>query len=157
MAQQNLSEPHPDALEKFSILFSYLQYENIVFWTRAGFFLLVHTALLGFLVTAFSSLQKVSSTVQAIVTLPAGLIGLVLAVTWLMTTKLGVSWINHWQTLLLHFEPEAFGDVLVLRGVIKARFWESAKRMVYVVAALYGLLWLLLVGYYAIVLVCRAA
>lgn len=149
LINKNIGGEQPQ-LEQFGILMSYLQYENTTFWTRAGFFLLAHTALLGFVVQVLPPFNPCHATWERIgISVISGISGLLLARIWWKALKAGEWWINRWHNCLLELEPQAFGNIQVLRGVFTLgqtkdhKKKPGARAIAYQVTCLFSILWVL--------------
>jgi hypothetical protein len=143
-------------LEQYGILLSYLQYENTTFWTRAGFFLVAHTALFGFVVQILPPFDRcLASWERVAISVIVGITGLLLAKIWWKALRKGEEWIDRWHTCLLELEPLAFGDMQVLRGAVTPGLTRDPKRhgaravadwVVYLFSVLWGLVFVYGIG-----------
>jgi hypothetical protein len=148
------------ALEKYAVILPYLAYENTTFWTRSGFFLVGHAALLAFVATAGLPVET-DATEKFATSLVVGTVGLILGAAWLFSIAAGKYWIERWHSVLLKLERDAFGDLEVLRGYVwpddrnapkrKGALWAhlSGKYVVTFVAVIFTLLWVSYLGWCA--------
>jgi hypothetical protein len=138
-------------LEQYSILMSYLQYENSTFWVRSNFFLLANTALLGFIITSLPRELPPKNWSEILIPAVGCISGLILTILWLFALKSGEWWINRWHFLLVEIEPFAFGETKVLRGLktldSKRKPKFGARQITYIVCFLFVVLWILSICY----------
>ncbi len=151
---QENRQPIEKALEKYAAVLPYLAYENSAFWTRSGFFLVAHTALLAFVATNGLPLKS-SRQDEILVYFVVGILGIVLGVAWLLSIAAGKFWIRNWHDALLKLEPDAFGDLEVLRGKClstntmprtQGMRWPhtGAKSIVIIIPLMFVVLWIAL-------------
>jgi hypothetical protein len=128
-----------EALERFSTISSYLQYENTAFWTRSGFILVAQAALLGFFANMLP--EQSSSWPRVIAGFVIALVGIALTFIWNYAIRVGRDWTDRWLKLLKeHLEPAAFGDLEVFR-MRDDPDRPSARAVAAAVAWLFGILW----------------
>lgn len=105
------------ALEQYRNVIGYLQYENTTYWTRSGFMLIAHAALLGFLTRLLPDQPSAASWQSIGLTFGVSLFGLALSLLWMRAIQDAIWWINRWLTILLVLEPQAYGEINVFRDV----------------------------------------
>lgn len=138
------------SLQRYGILMSYLQYENTMYWQRASFFLVASTALFGFFATRVPSFQAETPWDQVGAIAVVGLTGIGLSVLWGRSLDAGEYWVTHWHSLLQQLEPQAFGDLNVLRGTESSEKVPKRPRARVIprrALALFYTLWSLLLAY----------
>jgi len=137
------------ALEQYRNILGYLQYENTMYWTRAGFMLVAQAALLSPLARLLPlSPSKVDWGFVA-VTIGLGTFGLVLCYLWLQVIGGVLWWIDRWHELLVKIEPAAYGDTKVFRGAVDRTEQHPTriptKPIVRAVVRLFVVVWILVV------------
>lgn len=147
------NESTEHALEKYGIMLSYLAYENSTFWTRSGFFLVVHAGLLAFIATSGLPIRS-SPLDKMIPSIAITVIGIMLGIAWLLALAGGNYWIDRWHSVLVTLEQDAFKNLNVLRGAVWAEGGETkqstraflahigGKYIAYFVAIVFTVLWL---------------
>ena len=146
-----------NALEKYGLLMSYLQYENSIYWTRSNFYLLACTALFGIASSSIPSPSLNFSFHKIIAFFIISGAGLYLTFLWHQSVKSGEYWIEHWHVILKNLEPDAFSKIHVLRdfelpGKKKVSARQIQKRTLF----LFYWLWVLLL-IYSIIVACQHA
>ena len=107
------------SLEQYRILVTYLQYENTIYWTRSGVALVIQSALLGFLTQVLPvDKEEFSNLYGVCISFLFCFFGLVITYFWWRIDKMGLFWIDRWQTLLLDLEPSVYGKIEVFRGAV---------------------------------------
>ncbi|MFC2125016.1 hypothetical protein ACFLU5_09410 [Bacteroidota bacterium] len=143
--KNNNIEGKSPQLEQYGMILSYHQYENSTFWTRSGFMLVAHSALLGFVVQIHPNFNPcLAQWDKIVITSIMGITGLALLIIWWKALKLGERWITKWHTLLRHLEPKAFGDIKVFRRDDTSANSKSYKR-IGVRKIAYSVVWVFLV------------
>lgn len=119
------------SLEQYTIVASFLNYENTVLVQRNSLYLLANATLLAptwepihKLLTCTYSRQisdllvcaSEQSTVSIIV-FGLSVIGLLLSLLWLLSFRASAFWLRHWHKHLRELESEAFGDRLLHRNL----------------------------------------
>ena len=107
-----------EKVDRYGIILSYLQYENTMYWTRINFFLLSNSALLGFVINSLPLFNSKISVNQIFIHLIASISGFILVILWNTAIKNGLYWINHWHSILLCLEEDAFKDIKVFRDQV---------------------------------------
>lgn len=146
------------ALEQYRNVLGYLQYENTIYWTRSGFMLVAHSALLGFLTKLMPSPDEANW--QSIgLSFGISLFGLALSLLWMKALLSALWWINRWHGILLRLEPDAYGDIEVFRGAVAAegdtKTRHGARRIAEQVALLFRLVWVAAILYAIVLAVMR--
>jgi hypothetical protein len=152
-----MSNPAPDApdpkiaLERYRNVIGYLQYENNTFWVRSGFMLVAHSALLGFLTKILPEPTSSAASMNIVLSLGIGIVGLILSFLWTGVIQGALWWIERWHSILLSLEPEAYGTVEVFRGAVGDRSQEerhrSTRGAARRVALLFRIAWIVAVIY----------
>jgi len=143
------NRPIERALEKYAVVLPYLAYENTTFWTRSGFFLVVHAGLLAFVATSGLP-TRASLPDKMILSIAIAVIGIVIGVAWLLALFAGNYWIDRWHAVLVKLEPDAFEDLSILRGKVPNQETRAllphigSKFIVYFVAGVFTVLWVAL-------------
>lgn len=145
----NNIDDEKNALEKYSTILEYLAYENTTFWTRSGFYLVAQSALLGFIGSAIITSNKQTLTDARSWLIGFCLVGIILAISWILALYYSNKWIDKWHSTLIDIEPEAFGNIRLLRGQVKPGGFKSmmefgVKTQVYLIAILFLIVWVMI-------------
>jgi hypothetical protein len=146
-------------LDQYSVIMSYLQYENSMYWGRSNFFLLAHSALFGFVITNIPSLGSENSWTDLIALAVGSIIGLILAILWRTALTSAIFWINHWHAILIKLEPKAFDKIKILRGYVNPKSIYEPKRkarnVAFHVVILFKYIWSLLMVYFFVAIIVK--
>lgn len=104
------------ALAKYSAVMSYLQYENTVYWTRAGLVVAAQGALLGFSASLFLEAFAKATGPALSLAIAVALLGGFFCLIGIMMNNGGLRWIRRWERICRDLEPQAFGATEVLRN-----------------------------------------
>lgn len=153
MDEENKTEETKDELQKYGILMSYLEYENSSFWNRNNFFMVAHSALLGFFIPKLPNICSATNWDEVIIPFFYCSAGLILSWLWLLQFNESKLWIKHWHSLLRGIEEEAFGKLLVHRKNPKKIGKYGAKKIAKCVLYLFLGLWIFFIVY-LIIAIC---
>ena len=118
------------SLEQYSIITSFVSYENTALVQRNSFYLLANVALL---VAALGPTQKLLTCIYSlslsdrlvcaseqstvsVIAFGLSVTGLILSVLWLLSFQASKFWLHHWYENLKELESGAFGNCHLLRN-----------------------------------------
>jgi|GEM_PF-5153552 len=129
------------ALKRYAILNAYKSYEGNMYWVRSQNFLIAHSALFGFVFTNFPLSIKTSPLIKFYILIIPCIAGLILALLWRRVLKSGEQWVQHWDSILIKLENDAFGDIQVHRPFTNKLRPISAKATARIMSFLFIILW----------------
>lgn len=114
-----------ERLEQYRNVLNYARYENTTYWARAGFFLIVQSALLAILARL---LTIVDSDPNYLMISWVSLGGIILAIVWWRIDSKAHRWMHRWQEILaIDLEEHAYGDIEVFRGVVTTKDEDTGE------------------------------
>lgn len=139
------------ALEQYRNIIGYLQYENSTFWTRSGFMLVAHSALLGFLTRLLPEPVRDAPWLSITLSISISVVGLVLSLLWTRAIDGALWWIERWHRILVAIEPDAYGSTDVFRGAVgddnQVAPHKSTRTVAKDVARIFRLAWIVAIVY----------
>ena len=144
------------SIRRYQAAVGFMAYENTVFWTRAGFFLVAETALLGFIGSNLPEYGAEYVSVQAVGALVLSIVGLVMSRLWWLALRRGEFWILERKRVVDQLEEAALGELQMIRGEDPELLGPrrgGAKAVAYHLVRLFFTVWFLLALYTSAVLV----
>lgn len=146
------------ALERYGYVLNYLAYENTAYWNRIGFVIAAQGALIAFGAGQVLEVQKGHSPFAAMVAFGLGILAVALCLLGLRMVKGSLRWIYHWHAILRELEPNAYGDIELLRDAKRITHGEhnySVREVANHVMYLFIVAWIALLALLAGFLACR--
>src|SRR5690348_1422865 len=100
------------ALKRFDSIIRYLSFETTMYWSRSQFFLVANADLLAFIATKLFEPDLDHRNLAAIICL----FGAALSLNWYIDLRTGQYWTDRWEMVCLALEPEAMGEIEVIRN-----------------------------------------
>jgi hypothetical protein len=139
--------------QKYDAILRYFASENTTFWAKNQAFLFGSAALAGLALNEISGLRVSDSWTSLCFGVVATAAGIVLACFWHKSITSSSNWRNHLRAVLEKLEPNALGDVSVIRGrpANTTTVYISAKST----AWLFTVLWTLMMGFVVVLCVVK--
>jgi hypothetical protein len=90
-------------IEVFKVVNEWLKTDVQLFWTRANFYLVVQAGMFS---VAISLLSRASNTADKLLVLAVGLVGLVLAVFWVIVMQAAFRRIHAWREAVIELDKK---------------------------------------------------